>query len=93
MEDHLKNVTFEFVRPRQKKLTPEIIDIDTLRDKSFQNNQQSSIVYENSERLSFENMLLKEKIELLGEESSKLEEELKYTNDYAGSLKNRLLSW
>lgn len=92
MEDHLKNVTFEFVRPRQKKLTPEIIDIDTLRDKSFQNNQQSSIVYENSERLSFENMLLKEKIELLGEESSKLEEELKYTNDYAGSLKNRLLS-
>ena len=37
-------------------------------------------------------MLLKEKIELLGEESSKLEEELKYTNDYAGSLKNRLLS-
>ena len=93
MEDHLKNVTFEFVRPRQKKLTPEIIDIDTLWDKSFQNNQQSSIVYENSERLSFENMLLKEKIELLGEESSKLEEELKYTNDYAGSLKNRLLSW
>lgn len=92
MEDHLKNVTFEFVKPRQKKLTPEIIDIDTLRDKSFQNNQQSSIVYENSERLSFENMLLKEKIELLGEESSKLEEELKYTNDYAGSLKNRLLS-
>ena len=91
MEDHLKNVTFEFVKPRQKKLTPEIIDIDTLRDKSFQNNQQSSIVYENSERLSFENMLLKEKIELLGEESSKLEEELKYTNDYAGSLKNRLL--
>ena len=92
MEDHLKNVTFEFVKPKQKKLTPEIIDIDTLPNKSFQNNQQSSIVYENSERLSFENMLLKEKIELLGEESSKLEEELKYTNDYAGSLKNRLLS-
>lgn len=93
MEDHLKNVTFEFVKPKQKKLTAEIIDIDTLPHKSFQNNQQSSsIVCENSERLLFENMLLKEKIELLGEESSKLEEELKYTNDYAGSLKNRLLS-
>ena len=35
MEDHLKNVNFEFVKPKQKKLTPEIIDIDTLPDKIF----------------------------------------------------------
>ena len=45
MEDHLKNVTFEFVKPKQKKLTPEIIDIDTLPNKSFQNNNKVVVLF------------------------------------------------
>ena len=50
----------EFEKPKQKKLTPEIIDTDSPQDNSFKNNQQSSsIVCENCERLSFENMWLK----------------------------------
>lgn len=54
-----KNVTFEFVKPKQKKLT---IDTDTPPNNIFQNNQQdSSIVCGSCERLSFKNMLLKEK--------------------------------
>ena len=38
-------------------------------------------------------MLLKEKVKVLEEEENKLEEELKYSNVYAGSLKNRLFSY
>ena len=50
----------EFEKPKQKKLTPEIIDADSPQDNSFKNNQQrSSIVCENCERLSFENTSLK----------------------------------
>ena len=49
----------EFVKPKQKKLT---IDTDTPPNNIFQNNQQdSSIVCGSCERLSFKNMLLKEK--------------------------------
>ena len=60
----------------------------------FKNNQQSCrIVCKNFERLSFENMLLKEKAKVLEEEKNKLEEELKCSNVYAGSLKNRLFSY
>ena len=47
----------EFVKPKQKKLTLEIIDADTPPDISFQNQKNSSIVCENCERLSSENML------------------------------------
>ena len=51
-------------------MTPEINDVDTPPGNSFQNNQQSrsSIVCENCERLSLENILLKEKIKVLEEE-------------------------
>ena len=42
----------EFVKPKQKKVRPEIIDADTPPDNSSENNQQSSsIVCENCERL------------------------------------------
>ena len=75
----------EFVKPKQKKLSPEIIDADTPPDISFQNQKSSSIVRENCERLSFGNMLLKEKIKVLEEEKNKLEEELKCSKVYAGS--------
>ena len=44
-------------------------------------------------KLSFENMLLKEKVTILEEEKNKLEEELKCSNVYAGSLKSRLFSY
>ena len=44
-------------------------------------------------KLSFENMLLKEKVKILEEEENKLEEELKCSNVYAGSLKSRLFSY
>ena len=52
------------MKPKQKKLTPEIIDGDSPPDNSFKTNQQSSsssIVCENCERLSFENILLERK--------------------------------
>ena len=79
------------MKPKQKKLTPEIIDADSPPDNNFKNNQQSSSnVCENCERLSFENMLLKEKVKVLEEEKNRLEEELKFSNVYAGSLKSRL---
>ena len=53
----------EFVKPKQKKLTLEITDADSLPDNNFKSNQQSSsIVCENCERLSFENMLLNKKL-------------------------------
>ena len=58
----------EFVKPKQKKLTLEITDADSLPDNNFKSNQQSSsIVCENCERLSFENMLFKEISKLLEE--------------------------
>ena len=41
-------------------------------------------------RLSFENILLKEKVKVLEKEKNKLEEELKCINVYTGSLKSRL---
>lgn len=51
-----------------------MIDADTPPENSLKNNQQSSrIVCKNFERLSFENMLLKEKIKVLREEKNKLE--------------------
>ena len=50
-------------------------------------------VCENCERPSFENMLLKEKIEVLEEEKNKLEEEIKCSNVYAGSSKSRLFAY
>ena len=84
----------EFVKPKQKKLTLEITDADSLPDNNFKSNQQSSsIVCENCERLSFENMLLKEKVKVLEEEKNRLEEELKCSNVYAGSLKSRLFTY
>ena len=46
------HLIIEFINPMQKKLTSEITDADTQPDNSFQNNQQSSsIVCENCERL------------------------------------------
>ena len=61
------------MKPKQKKLTPEIIDADSPVDNNFKSNQQSSsIVCENCERLSFENMLLKEKVKILEEEKINL---------------------
>ena len=83
-----RHLITEFVKPKQKKLTPEIIDADSQLDISFQNQKSSSIICENCERLSSENMLLKEKIKVLEEEKNKLEEELKCSKVYAGSLKN-----
>ena len=81
------------MKPNQKKLTPEIIDADSPPYSSFKSNQQSSsIVCENYERLSFENMLLKEKVKVLKEGKNKLEEELKISSVYAGSLKSMLFS-
>ena len=60
----------------------------------FKNNQQSCrIVCKNFERLSFENMLLKENAKVLEEEKNKLEEELKCSNVYAGSLKSRVFCY
>ena len=50
------------------------------------NESSSSIACKNFEILSFENMLLKEKIKVLEEDKNKLEEELKCSNVYAGSL-------
>ena len=88
-----RHLITEFVKPKQKKLTPEIIDADSPLDISFQN-QKSSSVCEKCERLPIENMLLKEKIKVLEEEKNKLEEELKCSKVYAdGSLKNRLFSY
>ena len=56
-----RHLNTEFVKPKQKKLTSEIIDADSPPDNNFKSNQQSSsIACENCERLSFENMLLKE---------------------------------
>ena len=81
-----RHLITEFVKLKRKKLTPEIIDADTPPDNSLQN-------CEKCDRLSFENMLLKEKIKVLEEEKNKLEEELKCSNVYAGSLKNRLFSY
>ena len=82
------------MKPKQKKLTPEIIGADSPSDNNFKSNQQSSsIVCENCERLSFENMLLKEKVKVLEEEKTRLEEELKCSNVYAGSLKSRLFTY
>ena len=84
----------EFVKPKQKKLIPEIIDANSPSDNDFESNQHSSsIVCENCDRLSFENMLLKEKVKVLEEEENKLEEELKCSNVYAGSLKSRFFSY
>ena len=88
-----RHLITEFVKPKQKKLTPEIIDTDTPPDISFQNQKSSSIACENCERLSSENMLLKEKIKVLEEAKNKLEEELKCSKVYAGSLKSRLFSY
>ena len=51
------------------------------------------LVRENCDRLSFENMLLKEKVKVLEEEKNRLEEELKCSNVYAGSLKSRLFTY
>ena len=63
----------KFVKLKQKKLTPAIIDADIPSDDSSKNNQlSSSSVCENCERLSFENMLLKEKIKVLEEEKINL---------------------
>ena len=63
----------EFVTPKQKKVRPEIINADTPPDNSFENNQQgSSIVCENCERLLLENILLKEEIKVLEEEKINL---------------------
>ena len=85
----------EFVKPKQKKLTPEIIDADSPPpDNNFKSNRQSSsIVCENCERFSFENTLLKEKVKVLEEEKNRLEEELKCSNVYAGSLKCKLFTY
>ena len=90
-----RHLITEFVKPQQKKLTPEIIDADTPPHNSLKNNDQksSSVVYKNCERLSFESILLKEKVKILEEEKNKLEEELKCSNVYAGSLKSRLFSY
>ena len=46
------------------------------------------VLFAKTERLSFENMLL-EKVKVLEEEKNRLEEELKCSNVYAGSLKSR----
>ena len=54
---------------------------------------EGSIVCENCERLSFKSILLKEKVKVLEEEKNKLEEKLKCSNVYAGSLKSRLFSY
>ena len=84
----------EFVKPKQKKLMPEIIDANSPSDNNFESDQKSSsIVWENCDGLSFENMLLKEKVKVLEEEENKLEEELKCSNVYAGSLKSRFFSY
>ena len=87
-----RDLITEFVKPKQKKLTPEIIVADSQLDISFQN-QKSSSVCKNCERLSSENMLLKETIKVLEEEKHKLEEDLKCSKVYAGSLKKRLFSY
>ena len=47
----------------------------------------------NCERLSFENLLLKENVKVLEEEKNKLEEESKCSNIYTGSLKSMLFSY
>ena len=89
-----RHLNTEFVKPKQKKLKPEIIDADSPPDNNFKSNQQgSSIVCESCERLSFENMLLKEKVKVLEDEKNRLEEELKCSNVYAGSLKSRLFTY
>ena len=44
-------------------------------------------------KLPFKNMLLKEQVKVLEEEKNKLEEELKCSNVYAGSLKSRLFTY
>ena len=51
------------------------------------------LVRENCDRLSFENMLLKEKVKVLEEEKNRLEEELRCSNVYVGSLKSRLFTY
>ena len=37
-----RHLNTEFVKPKQKKLTPEIIDADSPPDNTFKSNQQSS---------------------------------------------------
>ena len=91
-----RHLVTEFVKPKQKKLTLEITGADTPPKNSFKNNQQSSsssIVCENCERVSFEQMLFKEKVKVLEGEKNKFEEELKCSNVNAGSLKSRLFSY
>ena len=51
------------------------------------------VLFAKTVKLSFENMLLKEKVKILEEEKNKLEEELKCSNVYAGGLKSRLFSY
>ena len=90
-----RHLNTEFVKPKLNKFSPEIIDADSPPpNNSFKSNQQSSsIVFKNCERLSFENMLLKEKVKVLEEEKNKLEEELKCSKFYAGSLKSRVFTY
>ena len=54
------NLIIDFAKPKQKILTSDFIDADNPPDNSFQN-QQSSIICENSGRPLSENMLSKEK--------------------------------
>ena len=54
-----RHLNTEFAKLDLKKLTPERIDVDSPPENNFKSNQQSSsIVCENCERLSFENVLL-----------------------------------
>ena len=40
-----RHLNTEFVKPKQKKLTPEIIDADSPPENNFKSNQQSSRKY------------------------------------------------
>ena len=58
-----RHLNTEFVKPKQKKLTPEIIDADSPPDNNFKSNQQSSSnVCENCERLHLKICYLKKKL-------------------------------
>ena len=85
-----RHLITEFVKPKQKKLAPEIIDVGTPPVFKIINRV---LLFVKTVRLLRENNLLKEKIKVLDKEKNKLEEELKCSNVYAGSLKNRLFSY
>ena len=87
-----RHLITEFVKPKQKNQHLKSLMQIPLQA-IFLKIINKCYVYENCGRLSFENMLLIEKVKVLEEEKNKLEEELKCSNVYAVCLKSSLFSY